>query len=65
MALVQAFVGERSAGERFDQWLARRGGPRGVDDLISHLDRFDTEEYFVDDDETGPFSVPVGDSERM
>ncbi len=65
VTLVQAFVGERSAGERFDQWLARRGGPRGVDDLIGHLDRFDTEEHFVDYDETGPFSVSVGDSECM
>ena len=37
----------------------------GGDDLIGHLDRFDTEEHFVDYDETGPFSVSVGDSECM
>ena len=65
--VVRRFAAERDAAETFQGWLARSGGAVGVADGLRDLDDIplpDTApEFFVDYDETGPFSGEVGDSE--
>ena len=65
--VVRRFAAERNAAETFQGWLARSGGAVGVADGLRDLDDIplpDTApEFFVDYDETGPFSGEVGDSE--
>ena len=65
--VVRRFAAEREAAETFQGWLARSGGAVGVADGLRDLDDIplpDTApEFFVDYDETGPFSGEVGDSE--
>jgi sulfite reductase (ferredoxin) len=65
--LVGRFAGERDAGETFRQWLVRAGGARGVAADLSDLDAFPDPEvepdYYVDFDETGPYSAEVGAGE--
>ena len=65
--VVGRFADERSAGETFPDWLARSGGAAGVGTMLKDLDHFPTPEeapdFFIDFDETGPYSGEVGDSE--
>jgi sulfite reductase (ferredoxin) len=65
--VVRRFADERSAGETFPDWLARSGGAAGVGTTLKDLDHFPTPDerpdFYVDFDETGPFSAEIGDSE--
>ena len=65
--VVRRFAAERSAAETFQGWLARSGGVVAVADGLRDLDEIPmpdaSPEFFVDYDETGPFSGEVGDSE--
>ncbi len=65
--VVRRFAAERSAAETFQDWLARSGGAVAVADGLRDLDEIPmpdaSPEFFVDYDETGPFSGEVGDSE--
>jgi sulfite reductase (ferredoxin) len=65
--IVGRFAGEREAGETFPQWLDRSGGAAAVGATIKELDHFPTPdeapEFYVDFDETGPYSAEVGGSE--
>jgi sulfite reductase beta subunit-like hemoprotein len=65
--VVRRFAAERAAAETFQGWLARSGGATAVADGLRDLDEIPlpdaSPEFFVDYDETGPFSGEVGDSE--
>ena len=65
--VVRRFAAERLAAETFQGWLARSGGAVAVADGLRDLDEIPmpdvSPEFFVDYDETGPFSGEVGDSE--
>ena len=65
--VVRRFNDEREAGEPFQKWLARVGGPSAVAEGLRDLDEFPTPEegpdYYVDYDETGPYEAVIGDSE--
>ncbi|MEE2697867.1 MAG: nitrite/sulfite reductase [Actinomycetota bacterium] len=65
--VVRRFVGERQAGENFPTWLERSGGAKEVAIGLKELDQFplpdESPDFYVDFDETGPYSAEVGDSE--
>jgi sulfite reductase beta subunit-like hemoprotein len=65
--LVRRFAGEREAGEEFGQWLDRIGGPKAVADNLKELDHFpapdERPDFYIDYDETGPYSAEVGAGE--
>ena len=65
--VVRRFAAERSAAETFQGWLARSGGAVAIADGLRDLDEIPLPEaspdFFIDYDETGPFSGEVGDSE--
>jgi sulfite reductase beta subunit-like hemoprotein len=65
--LVRRFAGEREAGEEFGQWLDRIGGPKAVAEELKELDNFPTPDerpdFYIDYDETGPYSAEVGAGE--
>src|SRR3954470_22475090 len=65
--LVRRFAGERNAGEEFGHWLDRIGGPKAVADELKKLDNFPSQaerpEFYIDYDETGPYSAEVGAGE--
>ena len=65
--VVRRFADERNAGETFPDWLARSGGAAGVGTMLKDLDHFPTPDenpdFYVDFDETGPFTAEIGDSE--
>jgi sulfite reductase (ferredoxin) len=65
--VVRRFAEERTGGETFTAWLARAGGAAEVGKGLADLDVVPTPEenpaYFVDYDETGPFSAEVGEAE--
>ncbi len=65
--VVRRFAAERTAAETFQGWLARSGGAVAIADGLRDLDDIPlpdvSPEFFVDYDETGPFSGEVGDSE--
>jgi len=65
--VVRRFADERTAGETFAQWLARVGGAAEVGKGLTDLDVIPTPDddpsFFVDYDETGPFSAEVGEAE--
>jgi sulfite reductase (ferredoxin) len=65
--VVRRFAAERNAAETFQGWLARSGGAAAVADGLRDLDDIPlpdvAPDFFVDYDETGPFSGEVGDSE--
>jgi sulfite reductase beta subunit-like hemoprotein len=67
VAVVRRFAAEREAGETFRQWLERSGGAKGLGAELKSFDVFpepdEAPEYYVDYDETGPFSGEVGDGE--
>jgi sulfite reductase (ferredoxin) len=65
--IVGKFATERGAGETFPEWLGRSGGAAGVGTLVKDLDSFPTPDegpdFYVDFDETGPYTAEIGDSE--
>jgi sulfite reductase beta subunit-like hemoprotein len=65
--LVRRFAGEREAGEEFGQWLDRIGGPSAIAADLKELDQFPAPEerpdFYIDFDETGPYSAEVGAGE--
>lgn len=64
VAVVGRYAYERNAGETFAGWLERAGGAKSVAESLKHLDEFpdpdEAPEYYIDYDETGPFSGEVG-----
>jgi sulfite reductase beta subunit-like hemoprotein len=67
--LIGRFTAEKSAGERFEQWLDRSGGVPTMAEYLADLDVFpspdERPDYYVDYDETGPFSAEVGVGECL
>jgi sulfite reductase (ferredoxin) len=67
IAVVRKFANEREAGETFRQWLDRAGGAKAVGAELKSFDVFPTPDeapdYYVDYDETGPFTGEVGEGE--
>ncbi|MED5582869.1 MAG: nitrite/sulfite reductase [Actinomycetota bacterium] len=65
--VIRRFVDERQAGENFPTWLERSGGAKEVAIGLKELDQFplpdESPDFYVDFDETGPYSAEVGDSE--
>lgn len=65
--VVGRFSEERQPGELFQTWLARSGGAKAVGDTLADLDHFPTPEvgpeFYVDYDETGPYTAEVGEGE--
>jgi len=65
--VVRRFADERSAGETFPVWLERVGGAAEVGKGLADLDEIPTPDadpsFYVDHDETGPFTVNVSESE--
>ena len=67
MRVVGQFAAERQAGETFAGWLGRSGGAAAIAASLKDLDEFPTPDerpdFYVDFDETGPFSAEVGAGE--
>jgi len=65
--VVGRFASERSAGETFAGWLERSGGAAQVGTALKDLDEFPEPDakpdFYVDFDETGPYTADVGDGE--
>ncbi len=65
--VMRRFVEEREAGEAFRSWMDRVGGAREIAKGLKDLDEFPTPEenpdFFIDFDETGPFTAEIGVSE--
>jgi len=65
--VVRRFNDERGAGEPFRTWMERAGGAKAIADGLRDLDEFpdpaEHPEYYLDYDETGPFSAEIGESE--
>jgi sulfite reductase beta subunit-like hemoprotein len=65
--VVGQFAAERQAGETFAGWLDRSGGAAALAPSLKDLDEFPTPDerpdFYVDFDETGPFSAEVGAGE--
>jgi sulfite reductase beta subunit-like hemoprotein len=65
--VVGRFAAEREAGELFQDWLTRAGGPAAVGAELKELDVWPTPEerpdYYIDYGETGPYIADVGEGE--
>ncbi|MEI7623125.1 MAG: nitrite/sulfite reductase [Actinomycetes bacterium] len=65
--VVRRFNDERTPGESFRGWIDRSGGVATLGKELKELDHFPTPEegpdFFVDYDETGPYTAEIGDSE--
>ena len=65
--VIRRFIDERQATERFRDWMQRVGGARAVGEALKDLDEFpdfdDDPSFYVDYDETGPYTVETGASE--
>jgi sulfite reductase (ferredoxin) len=65
--VVGRFANERQAGEVFADWLERVGGAAALGKELKDLDFWPSPEeapdYYVDYDETGPYSAEVGQGE--
>jgi sulfite reductase beta subunit-like hemoprotein len=65
--VVGRFAAERVAGQTFGEWLEHSGGASTVGAQLKELDVFPTPderpEFYIDFDETGPFSADVGEGE--
>jgi sulfite reductase (ferredoxin) len=65
--VVRQYSEERQAGEPFQTWLERSGGASGVGAALKELDVFplpeENPDFYVDFDETGPYSAEVGAGE--
>ncbi len=62
--VVGRYASERNPGELFAAWLERSGGAKAVSEELKYLDEFPTPEeapeFYIDYDETGPFTGEVG-----
>ncbi|MCU1344760.1 MAG: sulfite reductase, beta subunit (hemoprotein) [Acidimicrobiia bacterium] len=62
--VVRKFNDERTAGESFRGWMDRAGGVKAIADGLRDLDNFplpsENPEFYVDYDETGPYTADVG-----
>jgi sulfite reductase (ferredoxin) len=67
VTVVQRFVDDRVAGERFDEWLHRSGGAKAFGAELKHLDEWPTPEerpdFYIDYGEQGPYVAEVGEGE--
>ncbi|MEA3078172.1 MAG: hypothetical protein QOF60_3080 [Actinomycetota bacterium] len=67
VSVVERFVGERVAGERFDEWLFRNGGASAIATELKVLDEWPTPdeapEFYIDYGEQGPYVAEVGEGE--
>src|SRR5437660_2609076 len=65
--VVGRFAAERVAGQTFTEWLERAGGASSVGSELKVLDVFpppdERPDFYIDFDETGPFSADVGEGE--
>ena len=65
--VVRRFNDERAAGESFRGWIDRSGGVATLGKELKELDVFpkpeDGPDFFVDYDETGPYTAEIGESE--
>jgi sulfite reductase (ferredoxin) len=65
--VVGQFAAERVAGQTFTEWLEHAGGASAVGAQLKELDLFPTPderpEFYIDFDETGPFSADIGEGE--
>jgi sulfite reductase beta subunit-like hemoprotein len=65
--VVGRFANERQAGEPFQDWLLRAGGPSAVGAELKELDVWPTPEerpdFYIDYGETGPYIADVGEGE--
>ena len=65
--VVRRFNDERTPGESFRGWIDRSGGVATLGKELKELDHFPTPEegpdFFVDYDETGPYTAEIGESE--
>lgn len=65
--VVRRFNDERTAGESFRGWIDRSGGVATLGKELKELDVFpkpeENPDFFVDYDETGPYSAEIGESE--
>ena len=65
--VIRRFIDERQATEGFRDWMQRVGGARAVAEDLKDLDEFpafdDDPSFYVDYDETGPYTVETGASE--
>ncbi len=65
--VVRQFNDERTAGESFRGWLERSGGAAAIGATLKDLDEFpeydEDPDFYVDFDETGPYSAEIGESE--
>ncbi|HYH50433.1 MAG TPA: nitrite/sulfite reductase [Acidimicrobiia bacterium] len=65
--VVGRFAAEREAGESFTVWLNRAGGVPAMSAMLADLAQFPAplanQSFYVDYDETGPFSAEVGAGE--
>ena len=65
--VVRRFNDERTAGESFRGWIDRSGGVATLGKELKELDVFpkpeENPDFFVDYDETGPYTAEIGESE--
>ncbi len=65
--VVRRFNDERTAGESFRGWIDRSGGVTTLGKELKELDVFpkpdEDPNFFVDYDETGPYTAEIGESE--
>jgi len=65
--VVGRFAAERVAGQTFTEWLEHAGGASSVGSDLKVLDVFpppdERPDFYIDFDETGPFSADVGEGE--
>ncbi len=65
--VVRRFNEERTAGESFRGWIDRSGGVATLGKELKELDVFpkpeENPDFFVDYDETGPYTAEIGESE--
>ncbi|MHB8262655.1 MAG: nitrite/sulfite reductase [Acidimicrobiales bacterium] len=64
VTVVGRYAEERDTGETFASWLERIGGAKTIAGSLKHLDEFpdpqEAPEYYIDYNETGPFSGEIG-----
>ncbi len=65
--VVRRFAAERGPSETFRDWLQRAGGTKELAATLKDLDQFpdyaEDPSFYVDFDETGPYTVETGASE--
>lgn len=67
--VIRRYEEERIPGEAFPGWLERAGGAKTVAADLKDLDEWpepeDRPDYYIDFDETGPYTAEVGQGECM